>query len=183
MRKNLGKKTYLFPMPVLIIGTFNEDGTPNAMNVAWGTISDYNQVEINLAEHQTTDNINRTKAFTVTFADKEHMVEADYVGIVSGAKVKDKVARAHLNYEKSEFVNAPIFTDFSVTLECELEVNDNGRVLGNIVNVVADEKVLDENGNIDIEKMHLIAYDSSNHYYVEIGKKVGKAFSEGKKIK
>ena len=183
MRKNLGKKTYLFPMPVLIIGTYDEDGTPNAMNVAWGTISDYYQIEINLGSHQTTKNLEKTKAFTVTFADVEHMAEADYVGIVSGEKIKDKVNRAHLNYEKSKFVNAPVFTDFPLSLECEVALNDNGRVLGNIVNVLADEKVLDDKGAIDIEKLHLIVYDAAGNTYVELGKKVGLAFSIGKTIK
>ena len=183
MRKNLGKKTYLFPMPVLIIGTYDEDEIPNAMNVAWGTISDYNQVEINLAEHQTTKNLEKTNAFTVTFADTKHVEEADYVGIVSGTKVKDKVKIAKLNYIKSEFVNAPIFIDFPVTLECKVVYNKDGRVVGEIQNVSADESVLDEKGLIDIEKMHLITYDCASNSYVELGKKIAKAFSVGKNIK
>ena len=111
------------------------------------------------------------------------MEEADYMGILSGKKIKEKVNRAHLNYEKSKFVNAPVFTDFPLSLECEVALNDNGRVLGNIVNVLADEKVLDDKGTIDIEKLHLIVYDAAGNTYVELGKKVGLAFSIGKTIK
>ncbi len=183
MRKNFGQQTYLMPMPVLIIGTYDGNNIPNAMNVAWGTIADYNEVEINVAEHKTTKNLEITKAFTVAFADLEHMAAADYVGIVSGNDEPNKIAKANLHVEKSTFVNAPVFTDFPVTLECELKYKDKGRIVGKIINVSADEKVLDENGNIDIEKMHLISYDPTSHSYVEIGKKVGQAFEMGKSIK
>ncbi len=182
MRKDFGSETYFFPLPVLVIGTYDENGVPNAMNAAWGGIFDYGKVNIQLSSHKTTDNIERMKAFTISFADKKHLVEADYVGIVSGNKVPNKLEVAGLHTEKSKFVNAPILTDFPVTLECELDFNDDGTVVGKIVNVSADESVLGADGRIDVEKLDLIAYDPVNHNYYEMGKVVGKAFSDGKKL-
>ena len=184
MRKNFGKKTWFYPLPVLIIGTYDANGTPNAMNAAWGVIHDYGQVEINLAEHRTTENMRITGAFTVAFADAKHVVEADYVGIVSGNEVPDKVEIAGLHTEKSKFVDAPIITEFPMSLECRvLEITDEMKVIGEIVNVSADESVLDDNGEIDTEKLHIITFDPVHNTYVELGKKVGSAFKDGLKLK
>ena len=185
MRKNFGQKTWLFPCPVLIVGTYDEKGTPDAMNAAWGGIYDTNQVMLCLSDdHKTAKNIMLNKAFTVSFADAAHVVEADYVGIVSANKVPDKLARAGLHTVKSEFVNAPIVTEFAIALECKLNhVNEDGIIVGDIVNVSADESVLDGNGNLDIGKAGIITYNSAAHDYRVLGAKVGNAFADGKKIK
>ena len=185
MRKNFGKKTWLFPCPVLIIGTYNEDGTANAMNAAWGGIYDTNQVMLCLSDdHATTKNILRSKAFTVSFADEAHATEADYVGIVSGNDVPDKLQRAHLDVVRADNVDAPLIEQFPVALECRLNhVNEDGIIVGDIVNVSADERVLDGKGNLDIGKARFISYNSAAHDYRVIGDKVGNAFSDGKKIK
>ena len=183
MRKNFGAQTWICPMPVLIIGTYNEDGTPNAMNAAWGGPWDYNHIFICLSRHKTTDNIERTKAFTVSFADSKHIVEADYVGIVSGNNEPNKLAKANLHTERSKFVDAPIITDFPLTLECKLVENQDGNIVGEIVNVSADEKYLGTDGKPDPEKMHFITFDPIKNKYVELGKVVGNAFKDGMKIK
>ena len=185
MRKNFGKKTWLFPCPVLIIGTYNHDGTANAMNAAWGGIYDTNQVMLCLSDdHATTKNILREHAFTVSFADAAHVVEADYVGIVSGNSVPDKLERANLHAVRAEHVVAPIIAEFPVALECTLNhVNEDGIIVGDIINVSADEKVLDENGNLDLGKAGIISYNSAAHDYRVLGEKVGNAFSDGKKLK
>ena len=185
MRKDFGKKSWVFPGPVLIIATYDEKGTPNAMNAAWGGVYDTNQVMLCLADdRKTAKNILLKKAFTVSFADAKHVVEADYVGIVSGNKVPDKLARAGLHTAKSEFVDAPLLTDFPLAIECQLDhVNEDGIIVGNIVNVSADESVLDAKGNVDIGKASLISYNSAAHDYRVLGEKVGNAFSDGKKIK
>ena len=182
MRKDFGIQTYFFPLPVLIIGTYDENGTPNAMNVAWGGIYDYGKIMIQLASHKTTDNIEKMKAFTISFADKAHLVEADYVGIISGNDEPKKLEIASLHTQKSKFVNAPLITEFPVTLECELDYIDDGTVIGNIKNVSADESVLGKDGKIDVEKLDLIAYDPVKHTYYEMGKVVGNAFKDGKKL-
>ena len=183
MRKDFGKKTWFYPMPVLIIGTYDENGVANAMNAAWGGIWDFNQVYISLSPHKTTRNIDLKKAFTISFADAKHVVEADYVGIVSGNNVPNKLEKAGLHVTKSKFVDAPIIEEFPLTLECKLVENDNGTVIGEIVNVSADESILNSKGEVDPTKLHAIAFDPIGNTYVELGEKVGNAFSDGFKIK
>ena len=186
MRKNFGAKPFLYPMPVLIIATYGEDGTPDAMNAAWGSIADMNRIAIYLsAEHKTTKNILARKAFTVSMADAAHVVEADYVGIVSANTVPDKLVKAGLHTVKSEYVDAPLIEEFPMALECKLVSFDEESELaiGEIVNVCADESILDEKGNIDPAKLNPITYDPVNHAYLTLGEKVGNAFSDGKKLK
>lgn len=183
MRKDFGKQTWMLPLPVLIIGTYDEKDTPNAMNAAWGGLWDYNKIFVSLSEHKTTKNLRLKKAFTIAFADAKHVVEADYVGIVSANRIPDKIAKSGLKTEKSKFVDAPIFTDFPISLECKVESFEDGTLIGEIVNASADTSVLDKNGNIDVTKLHTITYDPIGHNYIELGKIVGKAFSDGKKIK
>ncbi len=185
MRKNFGAKSWLYPMPVLIIGTYNEDGSPNAMNAAWGGIYDTNQVAISLAdEHKTTENIKRNRAFTVSFATASTVAACDYVGIVSANEVPDKLTRCDIKTVKSEFVNAPVIENLMVCVECELEkFNEDGICIGNVVNVSADEKVLGEDGLIDIKLLDPLAYESAHHLYLRLGDVVGRAFDEGKKIR
>ena len=185
MRKNFGKKTWLYPMPVFIVATYDELGNPDAMNAAWGGIYDTNQIMLCLShEHKTTKNIKKNNAFTVSIANAKNVVVSDYLGIVSGNKVTNKIEKANLHVYKSNFVNAPIIEEFPMTLECNLiKFNEDGLVVGEIVNVNADESILDENGNIDYKKLEPITYDSVNNSYIKLGDKVGTAFSDGKKIK
>ena len=184
MRKDFGAKTFFFPLPVLIIGTYDKDGIPNAMNAAWGGIRDYNKIEINLAEHKTTKNLRINKALTVAFADKDHVAESDYVGIVSGSKVPNKLEKAGLTVTKSKYVNAPLINEYPISLECEVEsISEDLCVVVKIINVSADEKVLDEKGNIDIKKAHIITFDPSLNRYIELGDVAGQAFKDGLKIK
>lgn len=185
MRKNFGAKTWLYPMPVLIVGTYDENGIPDAMNAAWGGIYDTNMVMVCLDDsHKTTENIKRTKAFTVSFATVNTVVPCDYVGIVSANDVPDKFVKAGFHAIKSEFVNAPVIEELPMTVECELlKFNEDGICIGRIVNVSADESILDENGKIDAKKLDPIIYDSVTHIYWNFGEKVGKAFSDGNKLK
>ena len=182
MRKNFGAKTFLYPMPVLIIGTYGKDGTPNAMNAAWGGISEENEISICVsAEHKTTGNVLTRRAFTVSIADASHTAECDYVGVVSGNDVPNKLAVVGFHTEKSEFVDAPLITELPMTLECALISYDEEscRLVGRIVNVSADERVLDANGKIDPAKLNPITYDPVNHTYLALGEKTGKAFCDG----
>ena len=185
MRKNFGVKNWLYPMPVFVVGTYDENGNPNAMNAAWGGIYDTNLLMVCLAdEHKTTENIVNTRAFTVSFATADTVVSADYVGIVSANDIPDKFACAGFSATKSEFVNAPIIDQLPMTVECKLhKFTEDGICIGEIVNVSADESILDENGRIDAKKLNPIIYDSVSHAYWSFGEKVGQAFSDGKKIK
>ena len=185
MRKNFGAKTWLYPMPVLIVGSYDENGVPNAMNAAWGGIYDTNQVMVCLADdHKTTENIKKSGAFTVSFATANTVIPCDYVGIVSANDVPDKLRKAGFHATKSELVNAPIIDELPMTLECKLlKFNEDGICIGDIVNVSADESILDKNGRIDSERLNPIIYDSVSHAYRRFGEKVGTAFSDGKKIK
>lgn len=185
MRTNFDSKTWLFPMPVLIVAAYNENDIPNAMNAAWGGIYTDNMIGICLSEeHKTTQNILKNKAFTVSIATADTVVACDYVGIVSGNKEPNKFARAGFTAIKSSFVNAPIIEQLPMTLECTLDSYDPETcfMTGHIVNISADENIL-TNGKIDITKLRPITYDPIAHEYLEIGKKVGKAFADGKKIK
>jgi len=185
MRKNFGVKTWLYPMPVLIIGTYDENGMPNAMNAAWGGVYDTNQVMICLADdHKTTENIKKTGAFTVSFATEETVVPCDYVGIVSANDVPNKFEKAGFHATKGVLVNAPIIDELPMTVECKLiKFNEDGICIGEIVNVSADDSILDDNGKIDAKKLAPISYDGVTHTYWGIGEKVGQAFSDGKKLK
>ena len=187
MRKNFGPQTWVFPLPVLIIGTYNKQGEPDAMNAAWGGIYDYNKIMICLSAHQTTENILSQKAFTVSFATVETVTASDYVGIVSQKKDKNKIANSGLKYEKAAHVNAPLFTDYPVTLECELEeiINEGeggGNVIAKIINVTADESVLTD-GNLDTSKIRFISFDPVSCKYIELGEPVARAFAEGMKLR
>ena len=185
MRKNFGVKNWLYPMPVLIVGTYDENGVPNAMNAAWGGIYDTNLIMVCLADdHKTTANIIKKGAFTVSFATEKTVAPCDYVGIVSANDVPDKFEKAGFHAVRSEFVDAPIIEELPMTVECKLlKFNEDGICIGEIVNVSADEGVLDENGKVDAKKLEPIIYDSVTHAYWSFGEKVGKAFSDGKKIK
>lgn len=185
MRKDFGVKTQVYPMPVFIVAAYDKGGKPNCMNAAWGGIYDTNQIMVCLADdHKTTKNIIESAAFTVSIADAKHVIEADYVGIVSGNKVPDKMAKAGLTTTKSAFVNAPIINEFPMTVECKLlKFNEDGICIGEIVNVSADESVLGDDGQIAPEKLQAITYDPVHHTYIKLGEKVGNAFSDGKKLK
>ena len=184
MRKNFGAKPYLFPQPVMIIGTYDENGNANAMNAAWGGIVGMDKIIIDLSSHKTTDNLIKNKAFTVSIADSKHTTECDYVGIVSANNEADKMKKANFTTVKSEFVNAPIINELPLTLECELvKVLEDSMYLGRIVNVCADEKILGSDGKISLDKFTPITYDVVHNGYYELGKKVGTAFEDGKKLK
>ena len=186
MRKNFGAKPLSYPQPVFIIATYGEDGTPNAMNAAWGGISDTKEISMCLdVNHKTVKNILDRCAFTVSMADAAHVVACDFVGIVSGNKVADKFAKAGFHATKSEFVDAPLIDELAVAIECKLkDYNPDTCILrGEIVNVSVDERVLDEEGKVDAGKVAPIIFDPFNNDYLKVGEKVGKAFSDGKQLK
>lgn len=186
MRKNFGAKAILYPMPVLIIGTYDENRTPNAINAAWGGISEEKEISICIsAEHKTAKNVVKTGAFTVSIADAENVVACDYVGIVSGNKEPNKIEKTGWHTVKREFVNAPLFDELPMALECKLISYDEKtcRLVGEIINVCADERILDENGKIDLNKFSPITYDPTKHAYCKIGDNVGEAFNIGMNLK
>ena len=186
MRKNFGAQPWIYPQPVLIIASYGEDGTPDAMNAAWGGVADRSRIAMYLSGgHKTVKNILKRGAFTVSMGDVEHLVACDYVGIVSGNIVPDKVARAGFHVTKSEHVDAPMIDELPLTLECKFVSFDEETelLLGEVVNVSVDECALDENGKLAVEKLHVITFDSANHDYFALGEKVGRAFEDGKKLK
>ena len=185
MKKDLGVKDYVFPMPVLMIATYCDDGTVDVMNMAWGGICDSDKVALNISEsHKTAENIKKRMAFTLSIADIPHLEAADFFGIASGNKMPDKFERSGLHAVKSEKVDAPVVEEFPLTLECrvmEYHHNDYGfRVVGQIVNVLAEESVLDEKGKVDPKRLNAFAYDTLQSGYYAIGEKVGQAWSSGK---
>lgn len=186
--KNFKPKAWMLPQPVLIIGTYDEDGTPNAMNAAWGGQWDYHEIMISMGSHATTQNLNRCGEFTVAFATADQHVAADFVGLVSGKVMHDKIARTGWNVVKAENVNAPVFTDFPMTLECCIKEKLNESKTGfyliaEIVNIVCDEKYLAEDGEPDVEKMNLITFDPIHNGYIALGQRVGNAFKDGAALK
>ena len=187
MRKDLGSKTALYPMPVLIIGTYDENGEADAMNAAWGGIYDYNQITVSLGAHVTTDNIRKNKAFTISMATRKTVAQSDYVGLVSKAKEPNKLQKAGLHPFKSSKVNAPLFEEYPFTLECKLvslegNIGEGGTLIGEIVNISVDESVLTD-GKVDIKKLEPICFDGLNHKYHVLGEEVADAFKAGLKIK
>lgn len=181
-RINFGAKPFIYPMPVLIVGTYDENGVPNAMNAAWGTITDMNEITISMSEHKTTENLIKTGAFTVSIGTEDTVVACDYVGVESASKVPDKFEKAGFHATKSEFVNAPLIDELPMTLECKVKSYEDEILIGEIVNVTADESILTD-GQIDPKKLKPIAYDPVGHTYMGLGEKVGNAFSDGMKLR
>ena len=186
--KSFGQKAWMLPQPVLVIGTYNSDGTPNAMNAAWGGQWDGKEIMISMGSHATTENLVRCGEFTVAFATKDTMVAADYVGIVSARKDPTKMQRTGWTATKAGKVNAPVFTDFPMTMECRIlrkidESEEGYYIVAEIVNILVDEAYIGEDGKPDVEKMQLITYEPIHHGYVELGKRVGNAFADGKTLK
>lgn len=186
MRKSFGPKSALYPMPVLIVAAYGKNGVPNAMNAAWGGISEENEISVCLSEeHKTTENIIYSGAFTVSIADAKHVAECDYLGIVSGNNVENKLEKCGFSTTAAELVNAPIINELPMALECKLKSYDpeSCRLVGEIVNLSVDESALDKNGNVDLSLLAPITYDPMNHKYVALGAIVGQAFSDGLKLK
>lgn len=186
MRKDFGAKAILYPMPVFIIGTYNADGSPNAMNAAWGGISEEQEISICVdSTHKTAENLIARKAFTVSMATAKYVAACDYVGIVSGNKEPNKFAKAGFHATRSEFVDAPLIDELPMALECEVISYDEEtcRLVGRIVNVSADESVLGDNGKVDVTKLQPITYDPMGHDYLALGEKVGNAFQDGVALK
>ena len=187
MRKRLDITEGIFPMPVLMVATYNEDGSVNVMNAAWGTMQERGNVALNLTEsHKTVQNIKARGAFTVSITDADHLVEADYFGVESGNRVPDKFARSGLTAGKAETVDAPVINEFPLCLECEFieyQTNEYGcGVIGKVVNVTADEKVLVD-GKPDMSLVNAIAFDPYTHGYYKVTDRVGNAFKDGLKLK
>lgn len=182
MRKNLGVKTYLYPQPVMIIGTYDKDGVPNAMNAAWGGIADHNKLIICLSHHKTTENIAYNKEFTVSVGDADHVIECDYVGIVSQNQDPHKMERSGFTTTPAETVHAPIINELPICMECRLiKILEDELYLAEIVNVNADESILDDCGNVSLDKFIPISYDPATHGYYKVEGRVGNAFCDGKK--
>ena len=187
MKKNIKTTEAIFPMPVLMIATYNEDGTIDVMNAAWGTMLERDYVILNLTEsHKTVKNIKQRKGFTVSIADAKHVVEADYFGIVSANNTHDKFEKSGLSATKSDSVDAPIINEFPICIECEFVEYQGGEygcgVIGKVVGVKADEEIFDGN-KIDIDKVDAIAFDPYTHGYYRVSGRVGEAFKDGLNLK
>lgn len=181
MRKSFGIKPWVLPQPVLIIGTYDDNGNADAMNAAWGGQYQANMIELCLGKHKTTDNIKLQKEFTVSFANVEYVKECDYVGLISGNKVPDKLEKAGFTTSKAPSVNAPIIEQLPLTLECKfIGQTEQGNIIGEIINILADEAILNSDGNIDSSKLNLITFNPIDNTYVEVKGIVGQAFSDGK---
>lgn len=185
MKRDLGSAGELFPQSVFIVASYGEDGTPNAMNVAWGGECTRNEVAINIGDHKTTDNILARGAFTVAPADAARVVEADYFGMATGRKV-DKAARSGLTFTKSAFVDAPVIEEFPLTMECTVkavqEWGGEKRFIGEIVNTRVDEAILDSEGRVDFDRMRPLVYDSTRRIYRVVGEEVAGAWDAGKPL-
>ncbi len=184
MTKDLGAKPYLFSMPTFMIGTYNEDESVDVMMMAWGGICATDMAALNLEEdHKTVANLKARKAFTLAVPGVDTLEASDFLGIASSNQMADKFERSGLHATKSNRVDAPVITEYPLTLECEVvEMQDQPyglRVLGKIVNVIADEKILDEKGKIDAGKIQAFAFDQMQNGYYGIGDKVGKAWNSG----
>ena len=186
--KSFGQKPWVLPQLVLIIGTYNQDGTPNAMNAAWGGQWDAKEIMISRGKHATTENLARCDEFTVAFATKDTMVASDFVGIVSAKKDPQKIQKTGWTATKAENVNAPVFTDFPMTMECRIlrkidETEEGYYIVAEIVNILVDEAYLGEDGKPDVAKMQLITFEPVHHGYHIMGERVGNAFADGKALK
>lgn len=187
MRKSLNITEGIFPMPVLMVATYNEDGSVNVMNAAWGTMQERGNVALKLTEsHKTVKNIKARGAFTVSIADAAHVVEADYFGVESGNRVSNKFENSGLTANKSKLLDAPVINEFPLCLECEFIEYQNEKygcgVIGKVLNVTADESVMVDD-KIDISLVNAIAFDPYTHGYYKVSERVGDAFKDGLQLK
>lgn len=176
-----GKKGFVAPQTVTIIGTYDENGVPNAMNAAWCMQSDTAELTVSLGKHKTTDNLQKTGAFTAAFATVKTLVISDYFGVETGRNV-NKIETAGAHVHKSTYVNAPVVEEYPLTLECEVKSFVDGILVGKIVHVTADDSILTD-GNVDLGKMELICFDEYAGVYRRVGEVVGKAFHDGLALK
>lgn len=186
MKKNFGNKTIVTPLPVLIVATYDAEGKPNAMNAAWGGQCAYHHVALNLAKgHKTTENLRRRNAFTLSIANRANLVLSDYFGLVSGYQ-EDKIAHSGVHVTKSEFVDAPVIDEYPLTLECQVASIEDTlgevRIVGEVINMQADETILNALGEVDFDKLQPLSYDSSARTYRVLGETVGTAFKDGKAL-
>ena len=177
------QNSVILPEAVFIIGTYDEAGVPNAMNAAWGTQTDFNEITISLSKHKTTENLEKTGAFTVAFGTVDTVTICDYFGVETGRKV-NKIEVAGCHVRKSDKVNAPIIEEFPLTLECKVKSwsAEEGILVGEIVAETADDSIITD-GRVDLDKMKPIIYDSAIHAYRGIGPVIATAFEEGLKLK
>ena len=182
-RKNFGPNHALVttPQPCVMVATWDKDHTPDVMMAAWAGQYDNKQIVISMSRHKTTDNIELTGAFTVSFADIRTVAESDYFGLVSGHKVPDKVARVGFTATPSPNVDAPIINEYPLTLECKVVSWQDGILIGEVVNMSADENILTD-GKVDLEKLQPIVFDAASVTYRAIGDVVGQAWGSGKKF-
>lgn len=187
MKRNIATTEAIFPMPVLMVATYNDDGTVDVMNAAWGTMLERDYVVLNLTKtHRTVQNIFKRHAFTVSIADAKHVVEADYFGVVSAKNTPNKFENSGLTATKSAIIDAPIVNEFPICIECEfVEYQDDEYgcgVIGKVVNVSAEESVM-HGYKVDISKVQAIAFDPYTHGYYKVTERVGEAFKDGLKLK
>lgn len=186
-RKNFGAKAVITPLPALMIATYDENNNPDVMMAAWGGQCGPNHICFELSAHKTTSNLKLKKAFTISFADKKTVDESDYFGIVSGNKEPKKVEKVGFHTMKSPNVDAPIIKEYPLALECKVilfeeDKNGGARVIGEIVNMSAEESILDEKGLVDLSKLQPVMYDSSHNTYRVVGEEVGKVWGSGKRF-
>ena len=184
MKTNLGNKNWMFPMPVLMIGTYGEDGTPDVMNAAWGGITLEDEITICIdTSHKTWANIAARKAFTVAFGTAGTVASCDYLGLVSGNTSPDKVAKSGFTVTKSAFVDAPVINELPLVLECKLvSINEETcNVVGKILNCAVEESAMTD-GKPDADKMRPLCFDTCQHRYRLMGEVVAEAFSVGKEL-
>lgn len=184
MKKSIRTTEAIFPMPVLMVATYNDDETIDVMTAAWGTMLERNQVILNLTEsHKTVKNIRKRKAFTVSIANAKNVVEADYLGMVSGNNTSDKFEKSGLTAIKSEHVDAPVINEFPICIECELlDGESDWGIVGKVVGTLVDEEVM-KNDQVDIQLVEAIAFDPYTHGYYKVTERVGNAFQDGLQLK
>ena len=183
MKKDLKVTSGIFPMPVLMIGTYNEDGSVDVMNAAWGMAQSMQHLKLCLTEsHKTVKNMKRTGYCTVALATKDYVKESDYLGMVSGNTVTNKFEKSGLHATKSSLIDAPIIEEYPICMECKVVGFEDDGTLVEVVNVSAEEKYLNEDGTLKLDEMGIISYDPYGHGYYQVGNKVGQAFSDGKSL-
>ena len=187
MKKNLGSIPGLFPMPVVIVSAYDREGIPNAMTAAWAQITDMDKIALFVdPDHRTMKNIQETKAFTVAIADVAHMAEADFIGIVSGNNMPDKLEKSGFHVTKSEFVNAPLIEELPVSMDCELadiiDTEDVYAMVGKIVNICAEDRIIGEDGKVNPDQIHALIFDQFRNGYYAVGEMVGQAWNAGKDL-
>lgn len=190
MKKQIGKKQLIYPLPAVLVATFNEDHSPNAMTAAWCSTCCNEPPSVGVAIHKkrlTYENIQRSGAFSINIPAASQATEVDFIGIVSGKRQHNKLEVARLSTSSATHVDAPLIDSCPICIECKLTkslpIGSHTWFVGEVMETHVDERAVGDDGALDVDVIDPLVYCTTVKQYRRLGDVVARAFDEGKKLK